>query len=113
MTAALARRGIAAAAYHPWFFPTAADYRRRLESHGFGVDSIALFPRPTPLPGDVTGWLETFAESFIAALPAAERPQFVAEVRDALRPVLADAAGNWTADYVRLRFAATREGVVA
>jgi SAM-dependent methyltransferase len=110
---ALARRGLDAEGYHPWFFPTAADYRRRLESHGFGVDSIALFPRPTPLPGDVTGWLETFAESFIAALPAAERPQFVAEVRDALRPVRADAAGNWTADYVRLRFAATREGVVA
>ena len=32
-------------------------------------------------------------------------------MRDALRPRLADAAGNWTADYVRLRFAATRDGV--
>jgi len=26
-------------------------------------------------------------------------------------PVLADAAGNWSADYVRLRFAATRDQV--
>ena len=113
LTTALARRGLDAANYHPWFFPTADDYRQRLEAQGFTVDSIALFPRPTPLPGDATGWLETFAESFIAALPVAERPAFVAEVREALRPVLADAAGNWTADYVRLRFAATRDGVGA
>jgi len=111
LTTALARRGIDAAPFNPWFFPTADEYRRRLETHGFTVDSIALFPRPTPLPGDVTGWLETFAESFIAALPARERASFVVEVRDALRPVLADATGRWTADYVRLRFAATRDQV--
>jgi hypothetical protein len=80
-----------------------------LERQGFTVDAIQLFPRPTPLPGDVVGWLETFAESFIVALPAHERPAFLAEVRDALRPELADAEGNWTADYVRLRFAASRD----
>jgi SAM-dependent methyltransferase len=105
---ALASRGLDAAAYDPWFFPTAEDYRGRLEAQDFAVDSIALFPRPTPLPGDVIGWLETFAESFVTALPAAERPTFLAEVRDALRPKLADTEGNWTADYVRLRFAARR-----
>ncbi len=110
LTTALARRDIDATAHHPWFFPSADDYRRRLESHGFTVESIALFPRPTPLPGDVTAWLETFAESFIHALPAAERPSFLAEVREALRPLLADADGNWTADYVRLRFAAHLTG---
>jgi len=111
LAAALARRGIDVAAHHPWFFPTVEDYRGRLAAHGFTVDSIALFPRPTPLPGDVTGWLETFAESFTTAIPAADRSAFLTEVRDALRPLLADADGNWTADYVRLRFAATRDGV--
>jgi len=105
---ALASRGVDAAAYDPWFFPTAEDYARRLAACGFDVESIALFPRPTPLPGDVVGWLETFAESFVTALPATERPAFLAEVRDALRPKLADAEGRWTADYVRLRFAARR-----
>jgi SAM-dependent methyltransferase len=105
---ALASRGLDVAAYDPWFFPTAEDYRGRLEAQGFAIDSIALFPRPTPLPGDVVGWLETFAESFMVALPASERSAFLAEVRDALRPKLSDAAGNWTADYVRLRFAARR-----
>jgi SAM-dependent methyltransferase len=108
LEAELRRRGIDAAAWNPWYFPTDTEYRRRLEAGGFVVRSIALFPRPTPLPGDVTGWLDTFARSFTAALPAAERAGFIAEVRDRLRPDLCDAEGHWTADYVRLRFAATK-----
>jgi SAM-dependent methyltransferase len=105
---ALARRGLDAAALSPWYFPAEAEYRALLEARGFVVDSIALFPRPTPLPGDVVGWLETFAESFTRPLPPDERPGFLAEVRDALRPELCDAEGRWTADYVRLRFAARK-----
>ncbi len=108
LTHAMRRRGLDAAARNPWFFPSADDYAHRLTAHGFRVESMALFPRPTALPGDVIGWLETFAESFLAAIPGAERPAFLAEVRDALQPKLADAAGRWTADYVRLRFAARR-----
>jgi len=108
LSAALVRRGIEAAAVNPWYFPTVAEYRGRLEAGGFAVRSIALIPRPTPLPGDVTGWLETFAESFTAPLPAGDRRSFLAEVQDALRPALCDADGVWTADYVRLRFAAER-----
>jgi trans-aconitate methyltransferase len=107
---ALARRGIDAAPVNPWYFPTVEDYASRLEARGFVVRSIALFPRPTPLPGDVTGWLETFAESFASALPAAERRPFLEEVQELLRPDLCDAEGRWTADYVRLRFAAEKRG---
>lgn len=47
-------------------------------------------------------------ECFMGVLPAPERPAFVGEVREALRPRLCDARGRWTADYVLLRFAATR-----
>src|SRR5262245_1879422 len=108
LAAALGRRGIDVARVNPWYFPTPEEYGGRLAAGGFTVRSIALIPRPTPLPGDVIGWLETFAESFTAALPVAERPAFLAEVRDALRPALCDADGRWTADYVRLRFAADR-----
>lgn len=108
LSAALERRGYDARTANPWYFPTVADYRARLEGRGFVVTSIALIPRPTPLPGDVTGWLETFAESFTGVLPAGERAAFLAEVQEALRPDLCDDAGRWTADYVRLRFAATR-----
>jgi len=105
---ALASRGIDGRHVNPWYFPTVEDYRARLEAQGFAVPTIALIPRPTPLPSDITAWLETFAESFTAALPVAERRAFLAEVQTRLRPELCDAQGRWTADYVRLRFAAQK-----
>jgi trans-aconitate methyltransferase len=105
---ALDRRGIKGEAASPWYFPTVEDYSQQLTRGGFVVSYIALIPRPTPLPGDVTGWLETFAESFTSTLSLAERPCYIAEVREALRPELCDAEGKWTADYVRLRFAANK-----
>jgi len=106
---ALNRRGLDGEAAVPWYFPTVEEYSALLMKAGFSISIIALIPRPTPLPGDVTGWLETFGESFTACLPLAERPGYVAEVREALRPELADADGKWTADYVRLRFAALKQ----
>lgn len=90
--------------------PPAEDYEARLRGRGFAVRSIALIPRPTPLPGDIVGWLETFAESFTRGLPPAERPNFLEEVKELLHPELRDADGRWTADYVRLRFAAVKPG---
>ena len=56
----------------------------------------------------VAEWLETFAQPFLAALDESERPLFLDEVRERLRPALCDADGNWTADYVRLRFLAVK-----
>jgi SAM-dependent methyltransferase len=106
LAAALARRGVDADACSPWYFPTAEAYRAKLEAHGFQVDSIALFPRPTPIPGDIRDWLDTFAESFLAAVPEAERPALKDEVADAARPGLCDGEGRWTVDYVRLRVTA-------
>src|SRR5712671_595526 len=53
---ALERRGIDGEVRVPWYFPTPGDYATRLERAGFRVDSMALFPRPTVLPGDVVGW---------------------------------------------------------
>jgi trans-aconitate methyltransferase len=105
---ALERRGIDGEALVPWYFPTPVDYATRLEKGGFRVDSIALFPRPTPLPGDIVGWLETFGESFTGALAREERRPYLDEVRHALEPKLRDASGTWVADYVRLRFVATK-----
>ena len=104
--AALRARGVDADRVDPWYFPSDAEYRRVLEDAGFVVDTIALIPRPTPLPTDVRGWLETFAGSFLGALAACERGPFLDAVCEALRPDLCDASGTWTADYVRLRFRA-------
>ena len=105
---ALDRRGVDGEGRVPWYFPTPEDYATRLEQAGFRVDSIALIPRPTPLPGDVIGWLETFAQSFLAGLSVDARAEYLQEVRTALEPQLRDSTGTWIADYVRLRFSATK-----
>jgi SAM-dependent methyltransferase len=105
---ALCRRGIDAQAVNPWHFPTAEEYRHILEAQGFLVGTIALMPRPTPLPGSMVGWLETFAHSFMVQVPMAERAAFLAEVAEWCRPTLCDAHGQWTVDYIRLRFSSTK-----
>ena len=105
---ALGRRGIDGEALNPWYFPTVEDYQARLERGGFVVRYIALIPRPTPLPTEINGWLETFAQSFMTPLKGAQRADFIGEVREALRPELCDAEGKWFADYMRLRFAADK-----
>jgi trans-aconitate methyltransferase len=105
---ALDRRGLDGEARVPWYFPTPGDYATRLEHAGFRVDSIALIPRPTPLPGDIVGWLETFALNFLQGFSDEARSDYLQEVRMILEPQLRDADGTWVADYVRLRFAATK-----
>ena len=104
LIAALKRRGIDGEALNPWYFPTVEEYSARLIRRGFAVRYIALIPRPTPLP-TISGWLETFAQSFMAPLSGNDRAAFIDEVRETLRPRLCDADGKWFADYVRLRFA--------
>ena len=108
LIAGLERRGIDGSAADPWYFPSAEEYSARLTSAGFTVHFMALIARPTPLPGNVAAWLETFAQNFTACLPENERTAYIAEVGNSLRPMLCDANGNWTADYVRLRFAAKK-----
>ncbi|MBK1695880.1 SAM-dependent methyltransferase [Rhodovibrio salinarum] len=106
ITNALAQRGIEVTRAYPWYFPTLAQYRAQLEAAGFTVDTIERFARPTDLPADITGWLATFAESFLSLVPASQRDQLVGDIRDALEPSLKQADGRWAADYVRLRFSA-------
>jgi SAM-dependent methyltransferase len=106
--AVLGRRGLDAQRLSPWYFPSAAAWRGRLEAAGFAVDEIRLIPRPTPLSAGLEAWLDTFAEDFLGALPAAERPSARGEIVDLLRPVLVDETGTCIADYVRLRFRASR-----
>ena len=106
LVAVLQRRGVNRVAASPWYFPTVNDYRARLERGGFTVEYIELIPRPTPLPTDMAGWLDTFAAPFLGQLPAPERAPARDEVIAMLRPVLCDEGGHWTADYMRLRFLA-------
>ena len=105
---AVRRYGLDPNALDPWYFPETNAFSARLQANGFTVRSVELIPRPTPLPGDITGWLDTFAESFLAALAPEERETALSDMVTALAPVLQDAAGAWSADYVRLRFAAEK-----
>jgi trans-aconitate methyltransferase len=84
------------------------EYRARLESHGFLVEESTLTPRPTPLHSGLAEWLKTFRSSVLEELPSSERPAAIEQIVSLLKPVLCDREGNWTADYVRLRFVARR-----
>ncbi len=105
LRAVLAARGLAVAS--PWYFPTADAFASKLMEGGFAVSSCELFGRPTPLSSGLRGWLDTFANPFVAGLDAALRGEILDAAIDLLAPSLRDPAGRWTADYVRLRFAAT------
>lgn len=84
------------------------EYRTLLEKHGFLVEEATLTPRPTPLPSGMADWLQTFRSSVLQQLPAMERPAAMEQIVNLLKPVLCDHEGNWTADYMRLRFVARR-----
>ncbi len=53
-------------------------------------------------------WLDTFGSRLAAALPEPARDAYLDAVTERLHPVLCDSAGNWTADYTRLRIRAHR-----
>jgi trans-aconitate methyltransferase len=108
LSAVLGRRGLDANGLSPWYFPSAAAYREKLETAGFAVEEIRIVPRPTTLPSGIEPWLDAFAEDFLGAIPEPDRLRARGEVADLLRPVLMDETGTWIADYVRLRFCAIR-----
>jgi trans-aconitate methyltransferase len=87
-----------------WYFPTPAAFRSVLSSHGFEAERIELIPRPTPLPTGMRPWLETFAKPFVFGLDEATQTRVLDKAVELLTPTLKDDSGNWTADYVRLRF---------
>jgi len=92
----------------PWYFPRSEEYKSLLESQGFKVVFIETIPRPTELPGDVSGWLQTFAQPYTSLIAKQDREQFIAQLVNDLRVPLCDDQGIWRADYVRLRFSAIK-----
>jgi SAM-dependent methyltransferase len=90
----------------PWRYPTADDFTARLIAASFRPVSVELIPRPTPLAAGMAAWLRTFAGPVFEQLPADAREGAIDETVDLLRWSLCDEQGRWTADYVRLRFAA-------
>ncbi|MBL8660493.1 MAG: class I SAM-dependent methyltransferase [Rhodospirillales bacterium] len=107
LDAAMRRRGLHVRP--PWTFPGPEAVATLLTQHRFRIEMLEWFDRPTLIPGDLSAWLETFAGTYIAATPEAEREGLIEEVRETLRPALHSDTG-WTLDYVRLRFAARLVG---
>jgi trans-aconitate methyltransferase len=105
---ALRRRNVDPESVDPWYYPSPAEYSALLGQAGFTIEYIELSPRPTKLPGDISTWLDIFAQPFTNAVSASERRGLTAEVRAELEPKLRDPQGNWVADYVRLRFRAVK-----
>jgi trans-aconitate methyltransferase len=109
LIAALARHGLADREDGVNYYPTPESYTRRLESAGFRVERMALIPRPTPLgEGGISTWLRTFRKGVIETLPEPLRDTVIDETAALLSTALRDEDGNWTADYVRLRFVAVK-----
>jgi trans-aconitate methyltransferase len=90
------------------FYPSPTLYRRLLEEAGFTVQSIDLIPRPTPLPNGMHSWLNTFRNGVLDQLNPTDRVTAIENTVALLEPILRDADGNWTSDYIRLRFHATK-----
>lgn len=108
--AVLVARGYAVPAREENYYPTANEFRAVLAAAGFEGVAADILPRPTPIASGMAAWLHTFRGGFIeaAGVPEPERAQVIEDTRAMLRPILADEAGDWTADYVRLRFSAQK-----
>lgn len=94
----------------PFYFPSTADYTAKLKKAGFGVQSITLFDRPTPLDGGEEGlrnWLRQFYQAALQPLPERAVEAVVKTVEDRVRGDLWDGY-HWIADYRRLRVTARR-----
>jgi len=111
LMAVMARHGFDGREDNVNYYPTPEIYGRRMEGHGFKVERIELIPRPTRLAeGGMSGWIRTFRRGVLETLPEAMRDAVVSEAVALLEPILRDEDGNWTADYVRLRFMARERG---
>lgn len=108
MEASFARNPDFGTFVNPWFFPGEATYAQALQSGGFEVEYITIIPRPTPLTTGVREWLKIFSDHVISGLSPEQSERFLTEVEEDVRPELYTKDGGWFADYVRLRFAATK-----
>jgi trans-aconitate methyltransferase len=95
---------------NPWYFPSAAQYGALLEKHGFEIEALWTFDRPSQLEHPEKGlreWLEMFAGTWFDGVPAAARLGIVKDIEARLRPALFK-DGQWSLDYRRLRVVARK-----
>jgi trans-aconitate methyltransferase len=104
--AELEERGYPVPADDPQWYPTVEEFADVYGRAGFtGIDA-QLIERPTPLAHGVAAWVKTFRAGWLdaAKVPDDKRDEVADAIERRLEPKLRDDNGNWTADYVRLRF---------
>lgn len=148
----LKKRGIDPIPLDPWFYPTdhqyeavspthilhptriQTDVRQLLSQHGLNPIESGLFPRPTPVPTGLKGWLATFARNtFLTGLDDSTAEEIIEEVEEICRVDMywnnahpgmgvtssrtatgsdgsAEGQEGWEVMYVRLRGKATWPG---
>ncbi|WP_316773122.1 methyltransferase domain-containing protein [Pedobacter frigiditerrae] len=87
-----------------WFFPSISQYATLLEKHGFEVEQVWLFDRPTNLYGEngMYDWINQFAPHAFKNLTADEAEAIKDLAVQILKPTHYK-NGQWVADYKRLR----------
>lgn len=110
LRAILLRRGFSPESGGGQTYLTAEAFARIQADAGFTDIEASLIARPTPLPTGIRGWLKTFRAGFLdeAGVPASARASVIDDIEGLLEPVLRDDAGNWKADYMRLRWQARK-----
>ena len=78
------------------------------DSMQFADTDAGAVPITVLAESELADWLDTFGESFFAAVPPGERAAVKAEAEALAAPKLQQPDGSWIADYVRLRFAADK-----
>jgi len=95
-----------------WYFSSVGEYAALLERQGFRVRLAQHYDRATTLTDPETGlidWIEQFGTQFFAGVSAPDKAAVLAAVDAELRPDLFR-AGQWLADYKRLRIVAEKPG---
>jgi trans-aconitate methyltransferase len=93
-----------------WYFPSPAEYAAVLEEAGFTVNALHYYTRKTELASSERGiadWLLMFGQPFFTGIPPEKVWSIAEKVQELLRPELFE-NGKWYADYVRLRFTASK-----
>lgn len=92
----------------PWTYASMNRFGDQLAGAGFTRIQIQMIPRPTPLPTGMEGWLRTFARAILPMEDEKLSEAMISEAVSLLEGALKDEAGNWFADYIRLRFRAEK-----
>ncbi|MDR2945645.1 MAG: class I SAM-dependent methyltransferase [Candidatus Adiutrix sp.] len=94
----------------PFFFPTVEKYEGLLTAHGFHIELLTDFDRPTQLDGaaGLRNFMQQFFASDVQKFSRDAQSQIFEKVENLLRPELWNGQ-HWIADYRRIRVVAFKE----